>query len=123
MMDFKGRIAELDHLLRQCLWADFRIESYIDSTLTLGITVTLSQTSDIIVRFEDPFFVSLPYSWTSDTSKQVAGILEGALAKEVNPRFRVEMGTTLFFFHPEDYDDGFLCLIGASSFSWAKRDQ
>lgn len=123
MTEFRVNIAELDLLLRQYSWADFRVGSYIEPTLTIGITVTLSQTPDIIVRFDEPFFVSLPYSWRSDTSKQVAGILDGTLAQEVNIRYRVEIGTTLFFFHPEDFDEGILCLIGASGYSWAKLDK
>jgi hypothetical protein len=121
MTDFKESIAELDQLLRQNDWADFCVENYTAQTLTIGITVSLSQTPDIILKFVEPSFVSLPYFWKSDTSKQVAGILDNALAKEVNLRFRVEMGNTLFFFQPEDFDEGFMCLIGARGFSWTKR--
>jgi hypothetical protein len=90
--------------------------------LTLHGSIAPSSAPDFVITFDRVFFMSLPLEWKTDTSREVVGVLTGASAEEVNLRFRVEQGNTLFSFRPENYPDDFRCLIGARSVSWCGKE-
>lgn len=117
--DIRRIVDEINTYIASKPWLDFWVSQYVNKKLVIAGSIDPSGNSDIEIVFSDVFFMSLPVEWGSDTSKGVFQLLEGIDAREINLRFRVEQGYSIFRFIPEDYPEEFGCLIGAKKISYS----
>lgn len=101
------------------MWMDFDVVEYKDYKLLITGSIDPSTSvADIAITFEDVFFIALPFSWQTDTSKAAFELVSEMEAKEINSKFKVEQGNYIFKFVAEDYPADFGCLIGAKKISF-----
>jgi len=119
--DTQKTVSDIDAQVRKNPWMDFEVTNYDRQMLSVIGNISPSypgQPGQIEINFKDVYFVSLPIAWKTDTSKQVISLVDGPEQFAINKLFRVEQGYLIFKFMPEDYQEGFGCLIGAKEISY-----
>ncbi|TGK61518.1 hypothetical protein EHQ27_05930 [Leptospira wolffii] len=99
--------------IRKFPWMDFEVNQYSNSVLEVKGGIDLLAKPNIVISFLDVFSVSMPFSWQTETKKDVFLLLEGLEEREMNLHFKVEQGNYWFKFIPERYQEGFGCYIVA----------
>lgn len=111
-------VGKINEFLIKQMWMDFEVTQYKDYELLItGSLDSTTTISDIEIRFQEVFLVSLPFSWQTDTSQVAFMLLSDIEAKEINRRFKIEQGNYIFKFIPEDYPSDFGCYVAAKSIS------
>jgi hypothetical protein len=65
----------------------------------------------------------LLFDWKTDTSVQVLELVSGYEAAEINSRFKIEGGTYIFKFYPEDYSSDVGCYVCAKKISYTINEK
>lgn len=112
-MNIKDKVMNIDRVIRQYPWLDFEVAEYKNGKLTIVGSVDTSDEHVVEIDFVGVAFASLPMCWRTDTTNVVISVVEGGSAVVINQTFRVEQGSSLFQFVPEDYPQAFRCLVGA----------
>lgn len=107
----------IDKAIRRYPWLDFEVADYRRETLTITGSIDTSSAHNIEIIFSRVAFLSLPMSWRTDTQKPVLSVAAGNSAVVINQTFQTEHGIHLFQFTPENHNELFRCLIGASAIS------
>jgi hypothetical protein len=114
-------VSQIDAAIREQPWMDFEVRDYAGSDLAVRGTLDPSSGSDHLeITFSGVFAVSMPMEWRTETSEPVFRILDGDEARDVNLRFGVVQGNTVFGFKPEDSPD-LECLVAAQGVAWRLR--
>ncbi len=104
-MDDQSIGATLD-LINARVKASFHLEadihSFANNRLTVVVGGDLTYSYDFQVVFEDVFMLSLNSSFRIDTQLPWLSIIPAPACIEVNVRFGVETGNTLFQLHNQD---------------------
>lgn len=108
-------LERFNRYLRNHLWMDFELIEYSKTELRIIGSIDISDKPNIELIFSDVFFVSTPFNWKTDTSKEVGVLLSGEEAKKVNLKYQVEEGYHIIKIQPEDYPEEFGCLFGVKA--------
>lgn len=110
-------VEEVDTLIRQHLWFDFRVFSYIGSDLIISGSTDFTYYHQLELCFHNVFFASVYFrNWRSDTTKPVFVIPEHFQSCQLNSQFDIEQKYRLFLFRTEDFKND--VIIAAESFSY-----
>jgi hypothetical protein len=88
-----------------------KINSYLSSKLWMDF------------EFKVVYYASLLFDWKTDTSVQVLELVSGYEAAEINSRFKIEGGTYIFKFYPEDYSSDVGCYVCAKKISYTINEK
>ena len=107
---------EIDCVLRSYPWMDFELHTLVQGNLVLhgGVALDATVSPDILLQFEDVFFVIAPRTWKTDTSMTVLTAHDGSEAVvPLKLPFQVDLGYQIFQLRPEDLVSS--CWIAARS--------
>ena len=97
---------------------EFLIFSYVDNRLVIVGSTDLMYYHNFEIVFEDVYNISSNFNWKNKNSKEVIEILEGRSMIEVNLKFTIEAGNTIFKFNN---DDDLNLLVVAKKVSFCKK--
>lgn len=117
MDEVRKTVEELDNLIRQQLWFDFQVFSYIGSDLIISGSTDFAYYHQLELCFHNVFFASAYFrNWRSDTTKPVFVIPEQLESYQSNIQLEIEQGCRLFLFKTEDFKND--VIIAAESLSY-----
>lgn len=87
---------------------DLTIIGRLDNTL---------KTANVEIDFEQVNFISLPFSWKTDTSNQVIQLASEKEIEELTDKFEVENGNYIFKFIAKVFDSEKHYFVGAEKVS------
>ena len=82
-------IAEINEFLKRQTWCDFSIID-LKGNLRVGGRTGFSEKNDIIIIFEDVFYIQCLYEWKTDTSKDAFFIPNKMDEREINLNYSIE---------------------------------
>lgn len=102
MNDLELKIKEINSFIQSFLWMDFEIELYTNNQLIIRGYMDFSEQFIIEITFQNVFMVNSLFSWKTDTSKDIFGIIKGDDAIKINLQYYVEKGYYIFSIISED---------------------
>ena len=103
----QNKVSKANAAIRQLAWCDFEIVDFGRTKLRLQGSLSTSYPFDIQITFEDVFFIQCSTSWKTDTSKDVLVLINGDEAVDLNLKYQVETGYSIFRIFPEDLETTF----------------
>lgn len=98
----ENKVKEINSFLKQHLWCDFSLIHW-SHNLTIGGSTSFSLTPDIIIVFEDVFFVQCLGEWKTDTTTDSFFVSNTEKdVRELNLVYQVIEGYTMFIINAED---------------------
>lgn len=102
MNDLELKIKEINSFIQSFLWMDFEIELYTNNQLIIRGYMDFSEQFIIEITFQNVFMVNSLFSWKTNTSKDIFGIIKGDDAIKINLQYYVEKGYYIFSIISED---------------------
>ncbi|ADV50976.1 hypothetical protein I2486_18315 [Cellulophaga sp. E16_2] len=99
-------IDEINSFLKVHSWCDFEIIE-LKGNLMIGGKTSFEDRYDIIITFEDVFFIQCNYEWKTDTDLTTFSIPDIEERRKVNIDFSIESGYTLFKINAEEINQPF----------------
>ncbi|MDR2948953.1 MAG: hypothetical protein LBV71_07070 [Prevotella sp.] len=96
-------ISEINNFLEKQAWCDFNIIEF-NGKLKVGGKTSFNNEYDIIIVFEEIFYFQCLFSWQTDTSYKSFLIPEIEEQRDINIKYGIEQGYSLFKIIPEDIE-------------------
>lgn len=96
-------IININSFLKKNSWCDFEIIE-LKGILKIGGKTSFENKYDIIISFEDVFFLQCLQSWRTDTSQESFTIPTIEEQRNVNLKYSIEQGFQLFKIIAEDLE-------------------
>lgn len=117
-------IEKINSYLNSELWMDFEVTNCTNYKLLItGSIDPSSSNSDIEIEFQEVYFVSMLFNWQTDTSIQVLELVSDYEAEEIYSKYKIESGTYIFKFYPEDYSSDVGCYVCAKNISYSINEK
>lgn len=117
-------VEKINSYLSSKSWMDFEVTQYINYKLLISGSIdTSSSNTDIEIEFQNVYYASLLSDWKTDTSIQVLELVSDFEAEEISSRLKIESGTYIFKFYPEDYSSDVGCYICAKSIAYSINEE
>ena len=111
-------VKKINSYLSSELWMDFEVTQYTNYKLLItGSVDPSSMNSDIEIEFQDVHYAAILFSWQTDTSVQAIELISDYEAEEMYTKYKIERGTYIFKFYPEDHSSDVECYVCAKSIS------
>lgn len=99
-------ILKINSFLKENNWCDFEIVN-LKGNLIVGGKTGFSDKYDILITFEDVYYIQCLYEWKTDTSSDSFFIPDIEEQREINIKYSIEEGFVLFKIVAEDIDNPF----------------
>lgn len=99
-------IDKINNFLKMHHWCDFEIIEF-KGNLKIGGKTSFDDDYDLVIRFENVFFIQCNYEWKTDTELISFTIPNLEERRKINLDFSIEQGYTLFKIIAEDVDKPF----------------
>jgi hypothetical protein len=94
-------IKKINDFIKSNAWCDFNIIS-LQGNLKIGGKTGFKEKFDIVIVFEDVFFIQCLYNWQTDTNQDSFIIPDVEEQRAINIKYSIEQGNILFKIIPED---------------------
>ncbi|WP_051542001.1 hypothetical protein [Clostridium lundense] len=112
-------VEKINSYLNSELWMDFEVTQYTNYKLLLtGSIDPSSSNSDIEIEFQEVYYASMLFNWKTDISIQAIELVSDYEAEEMYSKYKIESGTYIFKFYPEDYSSDVECYVCAKNISY-----
>ncbi len=95
-------LEQINRIVKKMPCCDFEIVGYNGHNLLVGGGYSLSYEHSIVIEFEGVFFMTLNSEWSIDTTTDFLFFAENSECTEINQKYRIEQGYTLFKAVAED---------------------
>lgn len=123
-MDNEKNVEQINKIVKSNLWYDFEIISYDGYNLKIGgSTESLLMPNmkyNLEIIFSDIFFISSLSSWSADIVNMPFTVLTGDEARDINLKYQVEQGYSIFQIAVEDHNRPLLVIAGNISYNQQK---
>lgn len=103
-MKIAEKIQQINSIISKELWFDMEILIRKGGNLSIVGSIDFTYGYSLEIIFLDVFHMSINTEWRTDTSKPVLEVVNGEEAWNVNGKYRIEQGNTLFKIQSEDLD-------------------
>lgn len=112
-------VEKINSFLNSKLWMDFEITQYTNYKLLITGSIDPSSiNSDIEIEFQEVYYASMLFNWETDTSIQAIELVSESEAEEMYFKYKIERGTYIFKFYPEDYSSDVEFYVCAKNISY-----
>lgn len=122
--EIESIVEKINSYLSSELWMDFEVTQYTNYKLLItGSIDPSSSNADIEIEFQEVCYASLLFDWKTNTSIQVLELVSDYEAEEIYSKFKIESGTYIFKFYPEDYSSDVGCYVCAKTISYTINEK
>ena len=112
-------VKKINSYLSSELWMDFEVTQYTNYKLLITGSIDPSSiNSDIEIEFQEVHYAAILFNWQTDTSIQAIELVSDYEAEDMYTKYKIERGTYIFKFYPEDYSSDVECYVCAKSISY-----
>lgn len=103
--EVQSELKKINDFLSICSWMDFEFCQMSASQVVIAGSIDQSYNKHAIhIKFEQPYFISSLFLWTTDTSKPFIQLVSKEEEFEMNTNYQVEQGNYIFKINVEDFE-------------------
>jgi len=99
----ENKINQINDFLKKHEWCDFNVID-LKGNLKIGGRTGFAEEYDIIITFEDVFYIQCLHEWKTDTKQEAFFMPDITEARTVNFNYSIEQGYHLFKIKAEDIE-------------------
>jgi len=110
-------VEQINTILSKENWLDMEVLGMKGGSLTIIGSTDFTYSHSLEIKFEDVFYMSINMEWKADTSKPFLYLVDSSERIDINQKYRIEQGNTLFKILSEDLETPFYISAKKISFN------